>query len=115
MTITPTGSALQRVLDGEFHEIKQRWRDEVTTDDVVRDPTQSIDEARDWALDRVKRLAHRHFVTAGFPTAQGGTGDAFESPRPSRNQPIATSAGSHSSSHKASVAPTRPLRLPTSA
>ncbi|MCB0886791.1 MAG: acyl-CoA dehydrogenase family protein, partial [Propionibacteriaceae bacterium] len=79
MTITPTGSALQRVLDGEFHEIKQRWRDEVTTDDVVRDPTQSIDEARDWALDRVKRLAHRHFVTAGFPTAQGGTGDAAAS------------------------------------
>ena len=79
MTITPTGSALQRVLDGEFHEIKQRWRDVVTADDVVRDPTLSLDDARDWALDRVKRLAHRHFVTAGFPTAQGGTGNAAAS------------------------------------
>ena len=65
MTMTPTGSALQRVLDGEFHDIKQRWREEITADDIVRDPALTLDEARDWTLDRVKRLAHRHFVTAG--------------------------------------------------
>ena len=34
--MTPTGSALQRVLDGEFHDIKQRWREEITADVVRR-------------------------------------------------------------------------------
>ena len=29
MSISPTGSALRRALDGPFHEVKQRWRTEV--------------------------------------------------------------------------------------
>ncbi|MDF1487142.1 acyl-CoA dehydrogenase family protein [Tessaracoccus caeni] len=79
MTITPTGDALRTALDGPFHEIKQRWRDEITADDVVRDPTLSLEEARDWTLDRVIRVARRQFVTAGFPAAQGGRGSVAES------------------------------------
>jgi len=79
MTISPTGDALRTALDGPFHDIKQRWRDEVTADDVVRDPSLSLEEARDWTLERVTRVARRHFVTAGFPSAQGGTGTAAES------------------------------------
>ncbi len=79
MTISPTGEALRKVLDGPFHAIKQRWREEVTADDVVRDTAYSMEEARDWALDRVIKLADRTFVTAGFPTEQGGTGTAADS------------------------------------
>ncbi|WP_197510267.1 acyl-CoA dehydrogenase family protein [Tessaracoccus coleopterorum] len=79
MTISPTGEALRRALDGPFHAIKQRWRDEVTADDVVRDTALSMEDARAWTLDGVVRLAHRQFVTAGFPTAQGGTGTAADS------------------------------------
>lgn len=74
MTISPTGAGLRRALDGPYHELKQRWRDEVTADDVVRDPALTVDEARDWALDRVARLARRDLVTAGFPREVGGTG-----------------------------------------
>ena len=29
MTITPTGEGLRRALDGPFHDLKQRWRNEV--------------------------------------------------------------------------------------
>lgn len=79
MTISPTGEALRTVLDGPFHDLKQRWRDEVSADDVVRDTALTMQEARDWTLDRVTRLAHRRLVTAGFPTEQGGTGGAADS------------------------------------
>ena len=79
MTISPTGDALRTALDGPFHDVKTRWRDEITADDVVRDPSLSLEEARDWTLERVIRLAQRNFVTAGFPAAQGGTGTAAES------------------------------------
>lgn len=79
MTISPTGDALRTALDGPFHQLKQRWRTEVTDDDVVRDPSLSMAEARDWTLDRVIRVAERHLVTAGFPSAYGGTGTAAES------------------------------------
>ena len=79
MTITPTGQGLRRALDGPFHVLKQRWRDEVSADDVVRDTALSMDEAREWTLEKVKLLANRQFVTAGFPAAQGGTGSSAES------------------------------------
>lgn len=79
MTTTATGEALRKALDGPFHEIKQRWRDEIVADDIVRDPSLSMEEARDWTLDRLVRLASRQMVTAGFPTAQGGTGNAAQS------------------------------------
>ena len=79
MTITPTGEGLRRALDGPFHDLKQRWRTEISADDVVRDTALSMEEAREWTLDRIKRLASREFVTAGFPAAQGGTGSSAES------------------------------------
>ncbi|AQP43717.1 acyl-CoA dehydrogenase [Tessaracoccus flavus] len=79
MSISPTGEGLRRALDGPFHDLKQRWRDEVSADEVVRDTALSMEEARDWTLDRVKKLAQRDFVTAGFPSAQGGTGTSAES------------------------------------
>ena len=79
MNTTATGEALRRALDGPFHEIKQRWRNEVDGADIVRDPALSMKEARDWTLERVKDLAARHLVTAGFPAAQGGSGTAAES------------------------------------
>ncbi|GAA4891387.1 acyl-CoA dehydrogenase [Tessaracoccus lubricantis] len=79
MTITPTGEGLRRALDGPFHTQKQRWRDEVGADDVVRATDLSMEEAREWALDKLTVLARRNFVTAGFPAAQGGTGNAAES------------------------------------
>ena len=79
MTITPTGEGLRRALDGKFHDVKQRWRSEITADDIVRDTNLSMEEAREWTLDRVIKLSQRHFVTAGFPESVGGTGNTAES------------------------------------
>ena len=79
MSISPTGSALRRALDGPFHEVKQRWRTEVKAEDVVRDTGLGVEEAREWTLAAVKRLADRDLVTAGFPRAHGGTGTIAES------------------------------------
>ena len=77
--ITATGEGLRRALDGPFHTVKQRWRDEVAADDVVRDPTLDMAEARAWALDKLVALAARGFAIAGFPAAQGGNGTTAES------------------------------------
>ena len=79
MPISPTGSALRKALDGPFHDVKQRWRDEVKAEDFIRDPSLGMNEARDWTLEKVKQLAKRDMVTAGFPAAQGGTGTVAES------------------------------------
>ncbi|MFT3875434.1 MAG: acyl-CoA dehydrogenase [Propioniciclava sp.] len=77
--ITATGEGLRRALDGPFHTLKQRWRHEVSADDFVRDPTLGVEEAREWALDKLVALAARGFAIAGFPEAQGGRGSTAES------------------------------------
>ncbi len=78
-SVTATGEALRRSLDGPFHNVKQRWRDEVSAADFVRDPDQDIPTARQWALDKLVDLASRQFAIAGFPEAQGGRGPVAES------------------------------------
>lgn len=78
-TLTATGEALRRSLDGPFHSVKQRWREEVTAEDFVRDPDWDIPTAREWALDKLLALAARDFAIAGFPEAQGGRGTVAES------------------------------------
>lgn len=76
MKITPTGQALKTVLDGRFHEVKEHWRTTVTADDVVRQPDMSMEQAREWTLDRLVKLANRGLAVAGFP---GHPGDVAES------------------------------------
>ncbi len=78
-TVTATGEALRRALDGPFHNVKQRWRDEVSAADFVRNPDQDIPTARQWALDKLVELAGRGFAIAGFPEAHGGDGPVAES------------------------------------
>ena len=73
---TPTGQVLCATLDGPFHAIKQHWRDTVTAADVVRDPGLDLDEAREWALEKLVSLANRGYAVAGFP---GGEGNQAES------------------------------------
>ncbi len=74
--LPPTaGAALREALDGPFHTLKQRWRDEVAASDMVRDPSWDMHRAREWTLDRLVDLSQRGLVTAGFPDAVGGTGD----------------------------------------
>ena len=78
-SLTATGEALRRALDGPFHNVTQRWRDEVSAADFVRNPDQDIPTARQWALDKLVELAGRGFAIAGFPEAHGGDGPVAES------------------------------------
>ncbi|HSN43627.1 MAG TPA: hypothetical protein VLR88_06185, partial [Propionibacteriaceae bacterium] len=79
-TLPPVdGTALRDALDGPFHAVKQRWRDEVVASDIVRDPTMGVDEAREWAMTSLTSLAQRKFAVAGFPAEHGGRGNHAES------------------------------------
>ncbi len=68
---TPTGHGLMVELDGPFHAIKDHWRSCVTADDVVRDPSQSLEEARDWTLEHLVEMANKGYAVAGFPGHAG--------------------------------------------
>ncbi|MFV0452156.1 MAG: acyl-CoA dehydrogenase [Propioniciclava sp.] len=78
-TISATGEALRAALDGPFRAIKQRWRTEVAAADVVRDPTLTTEEARDWALAKLLTLPPRGLAVAGFPEEFGGKGTQGDS------------------------------------
>lgn len=77
--VTPTGEGLRRALDGPFHETKQRWRREVGPEVMTRNPSMTLDEARDWTLERIVELSQRGMVTAGFPALVGGNGTLSDS------------------------------------
>lgn len=72
-------AALMAALDGPFHAERQRNRTELAAADVVRDPTQSLDEARAWTLDTLARLAQNGFGRAGVPDEYGGRGTLADS------------------------------------
>ncbi len=71
MTITPTGQGLRDALDGPFHKIKQHWRDTISAEDIIRDPTLGLEEARAWTLEHLVALANRGYAVAGFPGREG--------------------------------------------
>ncbi len=71
MMITPTGQGLKAALDGPHHETKEMLRNELGAADLVRDPAMAMDEAREWALDRLVALADRGFGVVGFPGHEG--------------------------------------------
>lgn len=73
---TPTGHGLMKELDGAFHDVKHHWRSTVTADDVVRDPAQSMEEARAWTLEHLVDLAGRGYAVAGFPGHSGSVAES---------------------------------------
>ncbi|RMB58426.1 acyl-CoA dehydrogenase family protein [Tessaracoccus antarcticus] len=73
---TPTGHGLMVALDGPFHAVKDHWRSSITADDVVRDPSQSLPEARAWALQHLVDIANRGYAVAGFPGHPGSVAES---------------------------------------
>lgn len=71
---TSLGQALLVALDGPYHEERQRVRETLTAADIVRDPTQSVAEARQWTLDKLLNLTRKGLGRAGAPSAVGGSG-----------------------------------------
>ncbi len=76
---TATGEGLRRALDGPFHETKMRWRREVGSETLNRSPDLSVEQAREWTLEKVIELSNRDFVTSGFPAVAGGSGTLSDS------------------------------------
>ena len=73
---TPTGHGLMVALDGPFHAIKDHWRSTITADDVVRDPSQSMQDAREWALQHLVDIANRGYAVSGFPGHSGSVSES---------------------------------------
>lgn len=73
--LSPLGAGLVRALDGPYHETRQRYREEMTVDDLLRDPGQTLPEARAWVREQMERLAARGHGRVGFPVEYGGDGE----------------------------------------
>ena len=66
---------LRIVLDGQWRHVREKSRKELATFDLFADPTLSLDEACDRALDQMEKLVPTGIPAAGFRKEQGGTGD----------------------------------------
>ncbi|WP_028709678.1 acyl-CoA dehydrogenase [Propionicicella superfundia] len=68
------GAGLLAALDGPFHDERQRTRAELRPEEVLRDPLQSVDDAREWTLRALQALAGHEFGRAGTDPQYGGRG-----------------------------------------
>lgn len=73
------GARLLVALDGPFHDERQRTRDHLRPADVLRDPEQTVEQAREWTLQAVQTLAANGFGRAGVPQEYGGLGSLQDS------------------------------------
>ncbi|MDQ3382972.1 MAG: acyl-CoA dehydrogenase family protein [Actinomycetota bacterium] len=71
--LSELGAGLRVALDGPYHPERDRARSDLCAEDLLRDPALSSEQAREWATDRLERLAQRGYGRSGFPTAYGGT------------------------------------------
>lgn len=60
------GEALKVALDGPYHPLRQKARETLTADEILRDPTLSMDEARTWTLSALQHLATKGYGNTGF-------------------------------------------------
>ena len=73
--LTPLGAALRRSADGTYRDVRAQLRTLLVEQDMTRDPSLSIAEARDWTRDKIGQLAASGRGGAGFPTSGGGDGE----------------------------------------
>ena len=68
LTGAALGAALGRALDGQLADRRAAARASFPAERLHRDPGQTIDEARDWVLDRLTELSDAGFGAAGIQT-----------------------------------------------
>lgn len=64
---TALGVALNRALDGQLADRRAAAKAAVPAENLLRDPGQSVDEAREWVLRRLMELSDAGFGAAGIP------------------------------------------------
>jgi len=69
LTGTALGAALSRALDGQFADRRADARASFPSGRLHRDPEQTIEQARDWVLDRLTELSDAGFGAAGIQTS----------------------------------------------
>lgn len=64
--LTGLGAELRRALDGQLAHERAAARRALPAENLLRDPDQSIDDARDWVLNRLQELSDAGFGAAGI-------------------------------------------------
>ena len=60
------GEALKVALDGPYHAARQKARDTLTREEILRDPGLSMEEARAWTLKALQHLSAKGYGNTGF-------------------------------------------------
>jgi acyl-CoA oxidase len=60
------GEALKVALDGPYHAARQAARDTLTAEEILRDPSMTMDQARVWTLKALKHLSTKGYGNTGF-------------------------------------------------
>ncbi len=61
------GERLTIALDGPYHDLRQKVRDSLHPDDVIRDPGQTMPQAREWVKKSLVKLAGQGWGNDGYP------------------------------------------------
>ena len=77
-TLTSLGAALRTALDGPFAQSRARGRAAMPAENLLRDPAQSVPEAREWVLARLRELQEAGFGATGVPSSSGDHGSPLE-------------------------------------
>lgn len=64
---TALGAALSRALDGQLADRRAAAKAAVPAENLLRDPGHSVEEAREWVLNRLLELSDAGFGAAGIP------------------------------------------------
>lgn len=73
--VSPLAQELRRTLDGPWWELREHARADLTPEDVLGEPGQSVQQQRVRVLGQMQRLAARGYGRVGFPSEYGGTHD----------------------------------------
>ncbi|MDQ7992798.1 MAG: acyl-CoA dehydrogenase [Propionicimonas sp.] len=73
-SLTTLGAALRTTLDGSFARARAQGRAALPADNLLRDPTQTMPEARQWVLDRLRELVEHGPAADGVPHSAGELG-----------------------------------------
>lgn len=72
---TALGAALTTALDGPFADVRAEARAALPVANLLRDPDQDLDTAREWTLGRLVELAEAGILAAGVPVNAADPGD----------------------------------------
>ncbi|HAM44927.1 MAG TPA: acyl-CoA oxidase, partial [Propionibacteriaceae bacterium] len=73
--LTTLGAGLRRALDGPFADKRAAARAAFPSDDLLRDPNLSIDDAREWVLNRLIEISEAGVLATGVPQSSEDPGD----------------------------------------